>query len=548
MGWWSFYFLLKLGAYANGSIGFHWMPNLALALFVLMPLQGARKWVQQLIAVPAGLALLYHDAHLPPITRFVAEFDTIADFDLVYLQELALRVVGWGDVAAFLGIALLYWLLSAKLRMASFAVLGILLVPITPMLAELTASSAPPVTQPTPSTQQADRDTVSARSPDAELEAFYHATAQRRAPFNVLDLDGQPFDIVFLHICSLAWDDLDLYGMASHPLLQRRDIAFEAFNTAATYSGPAALRLARATCGQQPHDALYSQAETDCLLFKQLERHGYRPQLMTNWSDSAGVHDFIPKLRSLGGLDAPQRSFGDAPVTMRTYDGESLYSDDALLDQWRADRRASPEQRLALYYDTTSLHDGNRLVDRPRARSTDTYPDRLRRLLDDLNGFIDALETSARPTVVVLVPEHGAAMRGDDLQISGMREIPTPAITMAPVGVYLTGDGREREPLRIETPTSYFALGTLLKRFLAENPFSDDAPSLASYVDALPATRPVSVNDGVVVMRKDDRFLRRDINGAWTELRTGLGRGAALLDNAPVPLTPGATITNRGRE
>lgn len=546
MGWWSFYFLLKLGAYANGSIAFDWRLNLALALFVLIPFVGARRWVQQSIAIPAGVALLYHDAHLPPITRFVAELDTIADFDLVYLLELASRVVGWQEVATLIGIAAVYWLLSAKLRMSSFALLGILLVPLVPLLAMLTPSSPPAIASPRSSAEQADN--APSLSPDAELEAFYRATAQRSAPFNAMDLDGAPFDIVFLHICSMAWDDIDLYGMADHPLLQRRDIAFNAFNTAATYSGPSALRLARATCGQQPHDALYSAPEPDCLLFKQLERHGYRPQLMTNWSDSAGVHDFIPKLRSLGGLDAPQRAFGNAPVTMRTYDGESLYSDDALLDQWRSDRRQSPEQRVALYYDTTSLHDGNRLIDRPRASSTETYPDRLRRLLDDLNGFIDALDASDRRTVVVMVPEHGAAIRGDDLQISGMREIPTPAITLAPVGIYLAGDDHSRTPMRIETPTSYFALGTLLKRFLADNPFADDARDLAAYTEALPATRPVSVNDGEVVMRKDDRFLRRDINGRWTELNTGLGRGAQLLDERPVPLTPTAVITNPGTD
>ncbi|MEQ9011460.1 cellulose biosynthesis protein BcsG [Algiphilus sp.] len=548
MGWWSFYFLLKLAAYAAGSMAFDWRLNLALALFVLLPLRGARRWVQQILAIPAGVALLYHDAHLPPFSRFIAELDTLAHFDLIYLQELAARVIGWEDVALLAGIALIYWLLSAKLRMASFALLGILLVPLVPLVGAWSWSAAP---TPDRTAMPANRDgttETAARSPEAELEAFYRASTQRRAPFNAMDLDGAPFDIVFLHVCSLAWDDLDLYGMASHPLLQRRDIGFEAFNTVATYSGPAALRLARATCGQQSHDGLYSAPEEECLLFHQLQRHGYQPQLITNWSDSAGVHDFIPKLRSLGGLDAPQRAFGDAPITMRTYDGESLYSDDALLDQWRADRRAAPDQRVALYYNTNSLHDGNRLIDRPRVSSTDTYPDRLRKLLDDLNGFIDALEASGRTTVVVLIPEHGAALRGDALQISGMREIPTPAITLAPVGIYLTGGGQAHTPVRIDSPTSYFALGTLLKRFVADNPFSADAPALARYVDDLPATRLVSVNEGAIVMRKDDQFLRRDISGSWTPLRTGLGRGAALLDQPPVPLSPTAGISDRDRD
>ncbi|MHA7833388.1 MAG: hypothetical protein ACX94A_02790, partial [Algiphilus sp.] len=83
---------------------------------------------------------------------------------------------------------------------------------------------------------------------------------------------------------------------------------------------------------------------------------------------------------------------------------------------------------------------------------------------------------------------------------------------------------------------------------VADNPFGADAPALTRYVDDLPATRLVSVNEGAIVMRKEDQFLRRDISGSWTPLRTGLGRGAALLDQPPVPLSPTARISDRDRE
>ncbi|MDT0618686.1 cellulose biosynthesis protein BcsG [Salinisphaera sp. P385] len=544
MGWWAFYFLTKLAAFASGSIGFHWRLNLALALFVLLPLQGARRWVQQIIAVAAGIALLYHDAHLPPVSRVFGQLGVLADFDLTYMLELAGRFIGPLDIMLIAVLALGYWLLSAKLRMSSFALLGILLVPTIPMVTTLLQPTTAPTMAQAGSSAGEIAGTVN-QSPEAQLEAFYQAESQRRATLNPATRQAQPFDVVFLHICSMAWDDLDLYGMANHPLLQRRDIGFEAFNTAATYSGPASLRLMRATCGQPPHDALYSPADDGCLLFEQLEANGFRPQLMTNWGDSAAAHDFIPNLRKLGGLDAPQRPFGDAPVTMRTYDGEALYSDDALLDAWRADRRQNPDQAVALYYDTTSLHDGNRLVEQPRASSIATYPDRMRRLLDDLNAFIDALATADRRTVVIMVPEHGGAMRGDALQIRGLRELPTPATTLAPVGIYLLGgDAPPREPVRVTSPTSYFALGTLLERFLAEDPFADDAPPLSRYTENLPATRPVSVNEGVVIMRAGDHYWRRDVNGNWSVLETGLGRAAELLNQPAVPLSPTATVTS----
>ncbi|MFM7969618.1 cellulose biosynthesis protein BcsG [Aeromonas sp. A-5] len=39
--------------------------------------------------------------------------------------------------------------------------------------------------------------------------------------------------------------------------------------------------------------------------------------------------------------------------------------------------------------------------------------------------------------MVVVVPEHGAALAGDRMQMSGLRDIPSPAITRMPVGIRL---------------------------------------------------------------------------------------------------------------
>lgn len=37
--------------------------------------------------------------------------------------------------------------------------------------------------------------------------------------------------------------------------------------------------------------------------------------------------------------------------------------------------------------------------------------------------------------MVVVVPEHGGALKGDRMQISGLRDIPSPSITNVPAGV-----------------------------------------------------------------------------------------------------------------
>ena len=44
-----------------------------------------------------------------------------------------------------------------------------------------------------------------------------------------------------------------------------------------------------------------------------------------------------------------------------------------------------------------------------------------------------ALDKAGRKAVVVVVPEHGAALRGDRMQIAGLREFATPSVTTVPV-------------------------------------------------------------------------------------------------------------------
>ncbi len=53
-----------------------------------------------------------------------------------------------------------------------------------------------------------------------------------------------------------------------HPLWKHFDIVFKNFNSATSYSGPAAVRLLRASCGQLSHTNLYQPSGADCYLFE----------------------------------------------------------------------------------------------------------------------------------------------------------------------------------------------------------------------------------------------------------------------------------------
>jgi hypothetical protein len=71
-----------------------------------------------------------------------------------------------------------------------------------------------------------------------------------------------------INICSLSWADVDAAGLMSHPLWSHFDIQFKDFNSATSYSGPAAIRLLRASCGQTSHKTCISQPATSviCLI------------------------------------------------------------------------------------------------------------------------------------------------------------------------------------------------------------------------------------------------------------------------------------------
>jgi len=55
----------------------------------------------------------------------------------------------------------------------------------------------------------------------------------------------------------------------------------------------------------------------------------------------------------------------------------------------------------------------NRLLSDSSLRDEASYRRRLNILFEDIGAFIDQLEKSGRNVVVVMIPEHGAALRGD---------------------------------------------------------------------------------------------------------------------------------------
>ena len=78
--------------------------------------------------------------------------------------------------------------------------------------------------------------------------------------------------------------------------------------------------------------------------------------------------------------------------------------------------------------------------------------------------------------MVVVVPEHGGALKGDRMQVSGLRDIPSPSITDVPVGVKFFGMKAPHQgaPIVIEQPSSFLAISDLVVRVLDGKIFTED--------------------------------------------------------------------------
>jgi len=545
MGIWNLYFILKLVLLWAGIIGFHVVPNFIFA--VLLAIRLRPRWariLRQVIAVPVGAGLLYYDSNLPPFARFIEQLPALLQFRFSYIIELLGRFVSTRDWLLLAILVLAYWIVNRWVRVTTFVLLALLIVPGVLRVGTL-VSVAPVVAAQGDTTAVAagstagggaaggsandvvvgDGDVPPGANPNAALNSFYARELSRSVTLPAQAGAGPDFDIIFLHICSLAQDDLDVDNLDNQPLLSRFDFVFKNFNSAASYSGPAAIRVLRAGCGQPTHKALYDPAGPQCYVMSDLKNLGFTPKLAMN--HDGHFDNFMQEVKdnfNVQGITPFDNTH--ARVSMRAFDETPIHSDGDVLQAWWKQRTALPDKRVALYYNTISLHDGNRL-EGSKLTSVQSYPLRAKAMFDDFGQFIDTIAQSGRKAVVVFVPEHGAAIRGSKLQISGMREIPLPEITHVPVAVKLVGFGDSataggagpHTPVTISTPTSYLALMTLVSHLVATNPFAG-TPDLAQYANDLPQTAFVSANEQTTVMKYDSKMLIRGADGVWLDLKS----------------------------
>lgn len=529
---WNFYFLVKFGLLWAGYLNFHAMQNLVFMAFLLFPLPNSRlhRW-RHWIAIPIGFALFWHDTWLPGPESIMSQGSQIAGFSADYIWDLITRFINWQMVGVFFVLLVAWLFLNQWIRITVFVVIAMVWINLNALLGPsfslwpigqnataTTANTAAPTA--TTGTSAAANSDIPAQTAaptsdnlNAWLNSFYTAESKRVTTFPTeLPADAQPFDLLVINICSLANSDLEAAALMQHPLWSHFDIRFSNFNSATSYSGPAAIRLLRASCGQPSHTSLYQPAGNQCYLFDNLSKLGFKQNLMLDHNGVFG--DFLKEVRENGGMQSPLMDQSKLPVNLLSFDGSPVYDDLATLNRWMQSPDIPAGGRSATFYNILPLHDGNHY---PGQSKTADYKARGQKLFDELDAFFTELEKSGRKVMVVVVPEHGAALQGDKMQVSGLRDIPSPSITHVPAAIKFFGMKAPHQgpAIDITQPSSYLAISELVARAVDGKLFTEDSVDWSALTSNLPQTAAVSENSNAVVVQYQGKPYVRLNGGAW---------------------------------
>lgn len=554
---WNLFFLAKMLLWWQGKMQF--LPAWNLGLFVLAVLASLTvkksHWLgtalHLLIVLPLAVALCLKEAGLVLTTALLQQIQNLLGFSQSYLLELFNRTFPPEMIWTAVATLAIMQILNRYIRLGTWVAMLLVSVSFTSYLQSLeTTKDDTAVATKTYITQETAQSTkfeaervalsqaqfdrfkeiieerersnndLAETSPSGHLNAFFKAEENKTHP-GYKSLVTPDFDIIFLHICSIAWADLQQSMQRRHPLLEEADLVFSDFNTAASYSGPATIRFMRSNCGQSPHNSLYTPIDNECSLFNSLSSVGFQIQLGMNHD---GVFDdFKDQIVSNLATQAVEPVlFNEVSLGGIAFDGSEIGRDSEFLKKWWERRLNLTQAPVALYYNTITLHDGNTLPN-SQLNSLDSYPIRLERLLNDIKNFIDYLKTSERKAMVFVVPEHGAGMSGEYGQLKGLRELPTPAITKGPVLAYWVSPDYVRRdiykfPIEVNKPTSYMAVSEFLSRWIGLPPARRDDPKWPILTSDLPGTSFVSEQDKIVVMEYQDQYLIKSLENKWQPL------------------------------
>ena len=476
------YFLFKFGLYFMNLSGFDFALNLVLFLLCLFSIRvkSLNKFYKTILII-FGLVLLYHDSYLPMLSpQVVYEEKGIAGvfellstfisdyFDFSYLGIFILVFIAVFFINDFLKVTTIVVICFITVACLNISALSVAKESKSQSVENVVADSAdiPP-----------QIGTADSQGVENYLQTFLELERQRIVTMpSTLPENFTPFDIVIVNICSMATDDIEASNLLKHPLFRTFDFSFDTFNSVSSYSTPSSLRLLRSNCGQMTEAQMYKERRSECELITSVEQLGYQSEVYFDHNGKYG--DYLKTLHDLGGLNENIHDLSKLAVKYNAFDGSAIRSDSDLFKAYVNNIARNGNVNNITFMNLLSLHDGNRLAGEKKSQS---YAPRLKLLLDNLEDFIKDIKDSNRNTLFIMVPEHGAAIRGDKMQIAKLREIPTDKITRIPVGVSFLGAERNavgggtskaHKTQRIKGFYSYLAISEIVKRSIEDNVFA----------------------------------------------------------------------------
>ena len=199
--------MAKLALFWKELIGFHALENLAFAAFILFPAKSpiGRK-IKTIVTALLALALLYHDSWLPTLSRAFSQASVLSSFSFSYLVELIGRFISLPILAMLIIAWVAYWYISRWVRIGGIVIATIVVMAVvqnvTPHSGAQPAQTGAPGGDGVATTDKLDMDKV--------LQTFYTQEAARSVSFPTAQSGADPFDVIFIHICSLSWDDVQM--------------------------------------------------------------------------------------------------------------------------------------------------------------------------------------------------------------------------------------------------------------------------------------------------------------------------------------------------
>lgn len=565
MVFWNLYFLSKIILGLNGTMTLAYGFNIALLALVALKHRTLKMrrfglfslLVEVGLLMPAGLFLALHEFGLVVNMTLVQQIINLTGFSQDYLIELAQRTFEpemlW---AALFGLIILR-VFNRYIRLTSWTLALLIGTAAASGIqgyredqkANLAMAASPDESLIRSGSYAAERLALSPEEfarvkeakerealskeganggPEESIRKFYDEQRQKVVDGFLTPKAAPDFDVIVLHVCSMAWADIQASKLSAHPVLTQADLLFKQFNTVSSYSGPATLRFLRGNCGQGLQKDLYGPANAQCSLYNSLRLSGFKVQMGMN-HDGAFDQFKTAVLKNLPEGVEDALSHKSVAVGARAFDGSQIGRDEDYLNTWWASRLRKPETPVAYYYNTISLHDGNTLPG-SNSGSLASYPVRLERLLDDFQAFIQTLKKSERKVLLMIVPEHGAGLTGEYGQLPGLREIPSPAITLAPVLGYWIDPDYTRNPeysypIEIKQATSYLAVGELIARWLKLTAPARSKPTWPLIVGDLPTTPFVAEEGDITVLEQQNQYWIKAPGTAWEPLKNTVKGG-----------------------